>query len=313
MGNTGCSHRPRWSTEGLEEVSRCSQCDQELDRVAWTLPLSPPWSGACMNCGGSYRGGRCTSCGLTEAEDRQVHEELRQQVSPELGRLEAAETAARTGRLVLALKLATAAVQLGPKPPSAWVLRNRLLRALDLNAAAVQDARELCRAQPHWGQAFSELAYALHGAKESGARAAADMALSIDPELESAQALRAELLYNNNRFGAARQDAMAVLRGPDSAYRRQALGLMVRYTRRLMELGEVSSARELLDALGKDVLVDAELLALLAWQRWKDGRLDEARAALAEAERLDPELPLAQDLRRGPLAPEGGFFRWLLR
>jgi tetratricopeptide (TPR) repeat protein len=304
----------RWQTlplsRGLVELSRCGSCKTEQERVQWTIATAAPVGNNCMQCGGHYKSGICLTCGLTPPAALALH----QQILLSHGGtdfLDGAQQAGAAGRLLVALKLATAAVHMGPRPPAAWVLRVRLLRALELNEEAVEDARELCRAQPQWGQAFAELALSLESEGRGGARAAADLALSMDDELPDARALRARLLYANNRFGAARLEAVRVLCGPPSRAREQALSLMIQYVRRLMELGEVASMRELLDSLGKDVMCNGELLALLAWQRWRDGHIEEARAVLDQADSLLPHQELVASLRHGPLAAERGFWSWL--
>ena len=308
------SKERRWQTlplsRGLVEIARCGACTAEVDRVHWTIATAAPVGMNCMHCGGQYKSGICLTCGLTPSAAIQLHHQLLEQHGG-TDFLDGARRAGAAGRLLVALKLSTAAVHMGPRPPAAWVLRVRLLRAMELNEEAVEDARELCRAQPQWGQAFAELALCLEEAGGDGARAAADLALSMDENLPDARALRARLLYANSRFGAARLEAMEVLRGPPSHARERALALMVQYVRRLMDLGEVASMRELLDSLGKDVMCNGELLALLAWQRWRDGRLDEARAVLDEADRLTPDQELVASLRHGPLAQERGFWSWL--
>lgn len=297
-------------SEGLLELERCAACDGQNAEVRWTIASTAPVGSNCMHCGGQYKSGLCLTCGLTPSAAIELHHELMEEIGG-TDFLDAARRAGAQGRLLVALKLATAAVHMGPRPPAAWVLRIRLMRALELVNEATDDSRELCRAQPHWGQAFAELALSLEAAGSDGARAAADLALSLDGNLPDARALRARLLYQNNRFGAARLEAMEVLRGPDSAAREQALGLMIDYVRRLMELGEVASMRELLDSLGKDVMCNGELLALLAWQRWRDGHLEQARAALKQADALQPDQELVASLRKGPLADSGGFWSWL--
>ncbi len=308
------SQERRWQTlplsRGLVELSRCGSCTAEMERVHWTVASAAPVGSNCMHCGGHYKSGICLTCGKTPAAAIELHHQLLdEQGGGDF--LDGARRAGAAGRLLVALKLATAAVHMGPRPPAAWVLRVRLMRALELNEEAVEDARELCRAQPQWGQAFAELALSLESLGHDGARAAADLALSMDENLPDARALRARLLYANNRFGAARMESMEVLRGPPSRARERSLELMVQYVRRLMELGEVASMRELLDSLGKDVMCSGELLALLAWQRWRDGRIDEARAVLDEADRLIPDQELVASLRRGPLAQERSFWNWL--
>lgn len=303
-----------WHTQaasrGLVEVQSCTRCSAEHSRASWTIPSTAPLRSNCMHCGGHYKDGLCLTCGLNPSAALELHQELLALVGGS-DFLEAARRAGGEGRLLVALKLATAAVHMGPRPPAAWVLRIRLLRALELYEEATEDSRELCRAQPQWGQAFGELALSLEAEGRDGARAAADLAISMDGDLAEARALRARLLYRNNRFGAARIEAMEVLRGPESVAREEALDLMIQYVRRLMQLGEVASMRELLDSLGKDVMCNGELLALLAWQRWRDGRIDEARAALDQAEALQADQELVTAMRQGPLPKERSFWSWL--
>ena len=131
-----------WTTVRREGVFAdqldCETCGAVLGREDWHLPLEPTGPLICRNCGHKRSaGGVCGGCGLSEAEDRQVHQELAEMVAPGMGLLQACNQAADSGRRLLALKLATAAIQDSRRRDLARLMRISLLQDLGLLQAAL--------------------------------------------------------------------------------------------------------------------------------------------------------------------------------
>jgi tetratricopeptide (TPR) repeat protein len=286
----------------------CERCGHLAAVEDWDLPLSPPTSTGCWNCGGSVRGAACLACGLTPEEARLVHRELRDLIDPELSMLEAAALASEAGRQCLALKLATGAMAHTDHREAARLLRLSLLQELGEFTAALADCR-------HWTQnegARVSTAWAVMGefllasTRTGEAMDAFKKALSLDPDDHATRARLARLLYSQGRYGQARQFAQSVLGEDKGEAGALALGVLVRYAVHLYRQGDTAAVRELLGSLGDEVVdEDSSLLSLRAWLQADRGELDASRATLRAAYELDTENPLVLELKE-PL----GVRRW---
>ena len=272
------------------DVYICDRCSYALASEDWHLPREPPRQGACRNCGGSRRNGYCSGCGLSEAEDAEVHDELRQLIDPEQDLLSCAVLASAGGRKLIAVKLATAAVHAGGGD-LARLLRLSLLEDMGELAVALTDCQAWTREEPQSGPGWTATGEMLLANLRPGDALSAFLkALAYSPDDHLTRARVAQHLFHAERFGQAREQAERVARAegcPEEA-RRMAVDVLVRYTRRLMVQGDTGAVRELVDQLADEVDRNATLMAVAAWMRWKEGYLEDARAALQEAQRLDP-------------------------
>lgn len=283
------------------DIYACARCKHAVAEEDWTVPLEPPAQGCCRNCGGRRRSGTCASCGLTAAEDAEVHQELRQLIDPDLDLLGAALSAEEGGRKLLALKLATAACLDGPNPTPARLLRLSILQDLGELSAALSDAKYWVRGDG----ARSSTAWAVYGElllnnlRQGEATEAFRVALELDPGDHMTRARLSKHLYAMGRFAQARQGAESVLAArPGGRPERLAVGVMARYAEHLMRQGDVVAVRDVLDALGQETLdINARLLALDAWLHWGEGHADEARDALRQAHRMDADDRLVNELK----------------
>jgi tetratricopeptide (TPR) repeat protein len=274
----------------------CAACGTELELEDWTLPLAPAVQGSCRNCGNEDPGARCWRCGLTRAEDRAVHRELADLVAPGLSLLVASKRARAMGRRALALKLATAALQDSGRPGPARLQRIQLLQELDLGLLAVDEGRVLLAEQPDWLASWSVMGELWEATGQTGrAVGCYQSALARFPDAHGVQVQLARLQLRMGRFGESRRLAAAALRDGTPNDQRGALGVLVRYGMRLQTGGDPYALRELLDSLGAWVHRDVALLTLLAWERLRHSRPEQARAALAQAWSLDRSA-----LLRGP-------------
>lgn len=129
-----------------EDVYYCASCGHVHRSESYLLPLRFPFNNHCVTCGGDQQMVgpneiRCTQCGMSGVEDRQIHDKYAR-LHPDGDYLLAAKALKESGRYVLALKLATASVKWGPDPTAAMVLRNNVLEALNLFDQALDEAYE---------------------------------------------------------------------------------------------------------------------------------------------------------------------------
>ncbi len=303
-----------WDTRRLRgqpvDVFICERCSYTLASEDWHLPREPPRRGSCRNCGATRRGSFCTGCGLTEREDAEVHDELRQLIDPDQDLLSCAVLAAEGGRKLIALKLATAAVHEGGGD-LARLFRLSLLEDLGELEVALTDCQSWTREEPQSGPGWTAMGEMLLANMRTGDALSAFLkALAYSPGDHLTRARVAQHLFHAERFGQAREQAERVLGAECSEEARgMALDVLVLYTRRLMVQGDVAAVRELVDSLAEEVNSNATLMAVAAWMRWKEGNIEDARTALREAYKLDPTSALVLELQK-PLGVKKRWWIW---
>ncbi|MEQ1502555.1 MAG: zinc ribbon domain-containing protein [Myxococcota bacterium] len=202
------------------DVLQCQACNTAVAEDDWMVPLSPMVPGRCWNCGERRDLETCQNCGLTRAEDIQVHDELRFMLGselpgPEATHLDAARTASRSGRRLLALKLATAAAATNENNQGevARALRIWLLAAVGEPQCALEDARVWVEHT----QDASALAWASYGQQlqngsyPGGAADAYEKSLRKNAKQHNIRARRAQLLLELGRGGQALDEVIRVL------------------------------------------------------------------------------------------------------
>ncbi len=124
--------------------------DEPIAVATWRAPRRALQNDACANCGAHRHYGSgpirenydgpliCSGCGLTDRQDQELH--VRYALKHGSGDfLQAARTAERHGRKVMALKLATAGFHYGEEPEQARQLRTQLLREIGLEQLADEE------------------------------------------------------------------------------------------------------------------------------------------------------------------------------
>lgn len=251
-----------------------------------------------MNCSERRVDDVCVSCGLSRAEDHQVHQELRELVGADLSLLQAARKASGDGRRVLGLKLATASAvtQSGMERDTSRALRVWLLAAIGEAKGALEDARAWIDAAPEPpAVAYASLAQQLdHQGFRAAAADAYTRAIEADPSQLGLRARRAGLLIDVGREGTALRDLVDIFRSAtaDDATLATAIGV----AERLCGIFEAKSQESEIDFLlancGRVLDRSAVLMAYKARQVALAGDNDEARRWLKSARTLAPDLDL---------------------
>lgn len=137
------------------DVWFCASCGHVHRTEKYLVSMRFPYQDRCVNCGGDlvvagetppYQAPdpeqvRCTECGLSAAEDRELHERL-VSIHPEHSYLGASMALVESGRYVLALKLATAETRWGHDPVDGEVQRLAVLEAMSEYDRALDEGYE---------------------------------------------------------------------------------------------------------------------------------------------------------------------------
>ena len=134
---------PRVVDDQYADVFFCASCGHVHRTEKYLVNLRFPYHDRCVNCGGDLRlpegqdpynvdpqEVRCSVCGTSVAEDRELHDRLAA-LHPEHDYMLASEALVESGRYVLALKLATAQVRWGDDPVQGEVQRLAILEAMN--------------------------------------------------------------------------------------------------------------------------------------------------------------------------------------
>lgn len=317
---TACgSPNLRWSTLRKVvpvDVLRCTECGHVNAEEDWLAPLLPLHEGRCINCGDRKTDGVCDNCGLTDAEDKQVHDELREMVAPIHDLINAARTATKQGRWVIGLKLASAASVWSATERhqrKARALRIWLLSAIGEPEAALDDAKvwvdtdkdpsavgwaSLGQQQQHAG--FSGSAAESYG-----------KALLIDPEQVTIRARRAALLIELGREGQAAEEACVVF---ESEADERTLEIAMEVAEKLCDKFEKGfrddEVQRIVERAGVYGERSATLLAHRARLAAMEGDDVTAKRELKKAKRLEPELPLYERVERLIKPQRTSWWRW---
>lgn len=323
-GNPTCpkcqSPELRWVTLRKSvpiDTLQCQSCGVAIAEEDWVCPVLPLVAGRCINCGERRELDRCPNCGLTRDEDLQVHDELRQMISPQHSLFDTARIANRAGRRLIALKLATAAVAINEngRGEPARALRVWLLAAIGEAEAALEDAKA-------WVESSgdpSAMAWASYGQQLQASAfpgAAADAyfkALRKDSSQHILRARRAQILMQLHREGQAIDESVRVFEahGVDDA----SIQIVLKVAEELCDLFE-SQLRDdeierMLDKAGPYTERSAKLLAHRARLSAAAGDTSGAKRDLKAARRLDPELEIYERVERALKKPSrASWWRW---
>ncbi|MEQ1570327.1 MAG: hypothetical protein ABMA64_32130 [Myxococcota bacterium] len=297
------------------DVLQCQACSVGVTEEDWMAPLLPLTPGRCWNCG-DRRDDACVSCGLTRAEDVQVHEELRAMIGGQDNHLDAARVASRNGRRLLALKLATAAAATNENGNGdvARALRIWLLAAIGEAKSALDDARVWVeQTSDPSALALASYGQQLQNSEHPGVAADAyEKSLRKNPKQHNVRARRAQLLLEIGRGGQALDEVVRVLQveGLDdptvliatavaeklcdefeTQYRDDEIG-------RLLELGAAYVERS------------AALLAHRARVAAAQGDLNAAKNDLKAAKKLVVDLPIYERVLGAMKPARTSWWRW---
>jgi tetratricopeptide (TPR) repeat protein len=298
------------------DVLQCQACSIGVAEDDWVAPLSALVPGRCWNCGERRDLDNCPNCGLTRAEDHQVHDELRMMIGGDSSHLDAARAASRTGRRLLALKLATASAALNEDNQAevARALRIWLLAAIGEPNSALDDAKAWVEHTPD----PSALAWASYGQQlQNGAHpgVAADAyekSLKKNPKQHNIRARRAQLLLELGRGGQALDEAMKVLStdGLDDPTLQIASTVAESLCERFEDQYRDDEIARLLSMADQYVTRSAPLLAHRARVLAQQGDLGGAKRDLRAAKRLNPSLEIYERVERAMKPARSSWWRW---
>ena len=300
----------------VADVLLCALCNHRERIEDWTVPLSPLRDSSCANCGQPGRRDPCEACGLSIAEDREVHLELRALVAEEDDFLSASRKANKLGRRVLALKLATAACLYGEgiRKEAARALRVWLLAAIGEQTAAYEDAKawidqSTSPSQLAWGSLGQQCEQLeLYG----DATDAYGKALHVDPTQHLIRCRRAKLLLRQNRDGQALAEVYKLFElTSEKEVPTNALHVAAHLLDRLEKHNNLDDSARLLTLMGGNVSQSPALLGHAARINALAGKSKEARKQLSKARKLDPNLAIYSRVetvlnRSG----DGGWRKW---
>jgi hypothetical protein len=298
------------------DVLQCQSCGTAVSEEDWMPPLRPLIPGRCLNCGDRRDFENCIGCGLSRTEDLQVHDELRFMVDPNATMLDAARTASRIGRRLLALKLATAASATNENGQGevARALRIWLLSAVGEPQSALEDAQSWVETQ----QDPSALAWASYGQQQQanaspGAAADAyEKSLRKMPKQHNIRARRAQLLLELRRGGQALDEAIKVFQteGVDEATVQIACAVAEKLCDDFeVQLRDDEIAR-LLEHAGEHAEQSPRLLGHRARLAALQGDLASAKRDLKAARAINPELEIYERVERAMKPSRSSWWRW---
>ena len=308
----------RWTTIRRHvpvDVLQCEACGTLNTEEDWIAPLMPMKAGRCVNCGDHLVDERCMNCGLSEEEDLQVHDELRNMVSPSHNLLNAAREASRRGRRLLALKLASAAAARNEDGMGevARALRIWLLWDIGEAAAALEDAKAWTEATADPSAiAWASLGQQQQHANMPGAAADAYMkALDKDPDQHSLRARLSQVLLSMGREGRASEEACRIFEAQADD---RSISMVLEVAESLAESHRKAMREDEIDRLLTRAGAYAKRSPLLLAHRARlaaiNGDVTTARRYLKKAMRLQPDLPIYKEVERAIKPQRTSWWRW---
>lgn len=299
------------------DVLQCQECSTTIAEEDWMAPVIPVIPGRCMNCGDRRERGVCQNCGLSQREDLEVHDELRQVVSPNATLLAAAREASRQGRRLIALKLATAAAMTNEdgQGETARALRIWLLAAIGETVAALEDAK----AWVEHSKDATALAWAClgqqyqHSGFPGSAAEAYGRSLQKDGRQHNIRARRANIMMGMRREGQACDEAAMVLgaEGPDDQAIQLALEVLDQLADRYEQQLRDDEVERMLTLAGPHADRSAKLVAQRARLAALNGDVNAAKRDLKLAKKLDPNLNELYDRIERVIKPQKtSWWRW---
>lgn len=299
------------------DVLQCTACNSGVVEEDWFPPLVPLIPGRCWNCGDRRGVDSCVNCGLTRAEDVEVHDELRLMVgTPDGTHLDAARAASRAGRRLLALKLATAAAALNESGQGdvARGLRIWLLAAIGEPQSALEDSKAwIEHSQDPTALAWASYGQQLQNAGILGVAADAyEKSLRKNPKQHNIRARRSQLLLELGRGGQALSEVIEVLstEGLDDPTFAIAGAVAEKLCDEFESQYRDDEIARLLEFAERYVDRSARLLAHRARVLGLRGDTNGAWRDLKAARKLAPELDLYERVEASIKPARSSWWRW---
>lgn len=312
---------PRVVDDQYADVYFCASCGHVHRTEKYSANLRFPYHDRCVNCGGDLRltpqavgqdppdphHVQCTVCGLTAAEDKELHDKLAA-LHPNRDYLLAAQALADSGRHVLALKLATAQTRWGDDPVMGEIQRLAVLEVMNEFDRALDEAYEWADNEGCPPLVFGVIAQLEAGVGNlRGALSALERGLAADPDNTEWWIDYAELnMHLDERPNAIRAAGKAL---GNAQTERRAVAV-------LSEVGErYYAGAQYAEALGACSLAQhrQEQYTELAWLRARISAVNQDTNYMIKwleiTLQLDPSHEEAQEML-APYKRKRGWFRW---
>ncbi len=305
----------------LADVFFCASCGHVHRTETYAVPTRFPYEDRCVNCGGDLtltegapdgyspdpRFVRCTQCGLSAVEDRELHDRLAA-LHPEGDYLLASQALTNENRLVLALKLATAETRWGQDAIAGEIQRLAVLEGMNEYDHALDEAYEWADNDGCPPLVFGVIATLEAGVGNlDGSMQALERGLNIDPENYEWWADYAELnLHSDERPGALRAAAKAV---HQPATEKRAIAVISEVGERFYGNGQFAEALGACSLAGDK----QERYVGLAWLRARIAAVNQDTEYLVRwlegTVALDPDHDEALEML-APYKKRKGWFSW---
>ena len=312
------SKNTSWRTDKRQvpvDVLYCSDCTTVILEEDWDAPITPLDTSKCISCQGTYQDDECVRCGLSSEDGIAVHYELRDLVDPSQSPIEAARVAAREGRHVMALKLATMAVYKGDFAAAerGRALRVHLLASLEGPSVAREEAEMWVKnVQPAPAIAWALLGKQRYACDAFGSAIAAyQEALKIDPNQATVRIRCAELLMKVGREGQAGAELLHVFNAsPEERIVARAVNVLEQLVTTHASNYRDDQVEELLKQFASIVPTSASLLIHRARIAAIDGNKKQAEADFARAQKLEPNREDYAKLQRLLKPERSSWWQW---
>lgn len=306
----------RWTTRTVEGQPRDIKIDATTNTAiaiaSWTAPLEPLRPNHCANCGGprelpdgvTISGGgvripspRCTRCGLSADEDLRHHQDIITRLG-ESTFADAAERASRTGRHVLALKVATAGAYYGEDRDRSRAQRIRELERVGASEVAQADVRAwLETARPLTATCLRIVELQVKARQHQAALSTLNEGLRRSPTDRALLLRLAQLHHELDDEQHAIPLALRCL-GPEDEHSLAALEIVLVYAEALLQDHRANESADLINRAAPYAHRNARATFTLAQAEHKRGQSSEARRWLRQTLGLNPAHEAAVELMR---------------
>ncbi len=302
------------------DVYFCASCGHVHRTEKYQVSMRFPYQDRCVNCGGDLEVTapnvhvpdanqvRCRMCGLTAAEDKDLHDHLAA-LHPSGDYLKASMALVEDGRFVLALKLATAETRWGQNAIEGEIQRLGVLEAMNEYDRALDEAYEWSENEGCPPIIYGVIAQLEAGVNNlRGAMAALEKGLNLQPDNSQWWIDYADLMvHQDERPGALRAAAKAV-GNPETEKR--ALAIIAEIGERLYANGQYAEALGACSLAGEDRQLKTWEIA---WLRARIAAVNQDTNYMVKwlqvTTELKPDLQEAQDML-APYKKKKGWFSW---
>lgn len=303
------------------DVYFCASCGHVHRTEKYAVSLRFPYQDRCVNCGGDLElvgeadpqygpdptQVRCAGCGLTAAEDFELHTQLAA-LHPEGDFLAASKALTENGRYVLALKLATAETRWGRDPIAGEIQRLGVLEAMNEYDRALDEAYEWSENEGCPPTVYGVIAQLEAGMGNiRGAMTALEKGLNLEPENAGWWIDYADLnIENDDRPGALRAAVKAM---HDPRMEKRAIAVLVEVGERFYAAGQYAEALGACSLAGER----QERYVTVAWLRARIAAVNQDTDYMVKwleiTTQLDPTHAEATEML-APYKKKKGWFSW---